>query len=535
MAISASANPLAQKETASPAPTRHTGPSPWISVLLTPFALLVHGYHPFAGDAGLYVAGLRHLLDPSLYPLNAGFITAFTRWSVFAWAMAAFIRVTRLPLPWALFSAHLLSLWLFLAACRQLAMRFFKSASARWCALLLAAACCTLPAAGTALVLMDPYVTARSFSTPLGLLAIAACLDRRWLRATLLLALTAAFHPLMAVYTGALVALCALIASRRLRIALALCAAAVAACGAAFGLAYRLPVNPAYRQAVLLAPHSFLFLARWRWYEDLGLALPLLFFVLATRYLRPADPKRALCLTCLLLGATSVVLAAFFVPPAGPYLLVPLQVLRSFHLIYALGVVLAAGPIAALFARSRASAALLFALLFAGMFLAEPLTWTGVARVEWPGARPGNPWQQAFLWIRDHTPRDAVFAFNPKLVYLPEEDEEGFRAISLRDHLADDKDAGVAAVFPALASRWATQRNPELSVDSMYDADRHTVLRPLGATWLLLPPTAPTTFPCPFRNSVAQVCRIARAVSPLIPQKAKAQGINPEPSVLATR
>ena len=35
----------------------------------------------------------------------------------------------------------------------------------------------TLPAAGTSLLLVDPYVTARSISTPLGLLAIAGVLD----------------------------------------------------------------------------------------------------------------------------------------------------------------------------------------------------------------------------------------------------------------------------------------------------------------------------------------------------------------------
>ncbi|MGA8108656.1 MAG: hypothetical protein WB974_04435 [Acidobacteriaceae bacterium] len=507
MAISASANPL--PAAASPPPTPAAGPSAWIPLLLTPLVLFVHGYHPFAGDAGLYIAGLRHLLDPSLYPLNAVFITAFTRGSLFAWAMAALVRLTRLPLPWALLLAHLLTVWLFLAACRQLAARLFARASARWCAVLLAAACCALPVAGTALVLMDPYVTARSFSTPLSLFAVAACLDRKWLRAALLLALTAAFHPLMAIYAGAFVVLCGLIASGRLRAALVLCVAAVVACGAAFAFAHRLPIDPAYRQAVLLPPRSFLFLARWRWFEDLGLALPLLLFALAVGRLHPADPKRSLCLTCLLLGATSVAIAAFFVPAAGPYLFVPFQVLRSFHLIYAVGVVLAAGPAATLFARSRTAAVLFFTLLFAGMFFAEPLAWPGCSRVEWPGANPANPYQQAFLWIRKHTPRDAVFAFNPRLIYLPDEDEQGFRAISLRDQLADDKDAGVAAVLPALAARWAAQRNPELSIDAMSDAERRAALLPLGANWILLPPAAHPLLPCPYRNSVVQVCRLA--------------------------
>jgi hypothetical protein len=80
------------------------------------------------------------------------------------------------------------------------------------------------------------------------------------------------------------------------------------------------------------------------------------------------------------------------------------------------------------------------------MFAAQRLAWSGSNHLEWPGSAAANPYQQAFLWIRDNTPRNAVFAFNPQLVYLPKEDEQGFRAITQRDHLADDKDAGIVAV-----------------------------------------------------------------------------------------
>ena len=144
------------------------------------------------------------------------------------------------------------------------------------------------------------------------------------------------------------------------------------------------------------------------------------------------------------------------------------------------------------------------------MFAAQLFAWSGCNPIEWPGSPPANPYQQAFLWIRDHTPRDAVFAFNPRLVYLPEEDEQGFRAITERDHLADDKDAGIVAVVPQLAYRWALQRNAELNLDSMTDSDRIATLAPLRATWLLLPLDAKTALSCPWRNSVAVVCRMNR-------------------------
>ncbi len=433
--------------------------------------------------------------------MNAVFPAAFTRLSIFAWVLAAVVRVTHLRLAWVLLAAYLGSIFLFLFACRQLAAGLFASERARWCSTLLAAACCSLPVAGTALVLMDPYVTARSFSTPLGLLAVAACVERAWGRAAFLLLLAAAIHPLMGAYSVAIALLYALIALRRLRRALVVCGAFVTAAGLAFVLARGASVSPAYRQAVSLAPRNFLFLARWHWYEVLGLVLPLLLFAVAAR--RGAGPVRALSSTCLLLGSTSIVIAVLLVPPGGPYVLVPLQVLRSFHPIYAVGVVLCGGLLAP---RARIAAGSVVVLLFIAMFVAEPFTWPGGDRIEWPGASPANPWQQAYLWIRGNTPHDAVFAFNPDLVYLPLEDEQGFRAIAQRDHLVDDKDAGIVAVMPGLADRWARQRNAQLNVDRMTDAARIEALQPLGANWLLLPRGTQTSFPCPWGNTVVKIC-----------------------------
>jgi len=478
-------------------------------LLLTPLVLFVNGYHPFANDGGLYVAGIRHVLDPALYPRNAVFVAAFTQRSIFPWIVAGLVHLTRLPLSWILLATHLVSVWLFLFAAGRLASRLFTRPSARAFAILLAAACCALPAAGTALVPMDPYVTARSFSTPLSLLAVTATLDRHWARAILLVVVTFGVHPLMGAFTAAFVLLLALVGAGRIRTTLALCVTAFVAAGIAFGLAHGAPTDPAYREAVSLAPRSFLFLARWRWFEILGLILPLALFALALRRFGAKTPGGALCLTSVFLGTTALLIAACFVPSAGPYPLVPLQVLRSFHLIYCIGIVLCGGVLAARTSRTHniVATALIVCVLIA-MFQVERVEWPGGRRLELPGAAPANPWTQSFLWIRAHTPQNAVFAFDPQLVYRPGENEQGFRAVSERDQLADDKDAGVAAVLPALAPRWAAQRNAEISVDSMSDARRRTTLIPLGATWLLLPPTAPTALPCPFRNRAVQVCRL---------------------------
>jgi hypothetical protein len=477
-------------------------------LLLTPLVLFVHGYHPFAGDAGIYVAGVRHILDPSLYPLNAAFPAAFTHLSVFPWMLAGLVRLTHLPLAWILLVAHLFSIYLFLFSCNQLAARLFPSEAARWCAVLLAAACFTLPVAGTALAIMDPYLTARSFSTPLTLLALTAALRRVWLSTFLFLALAALVHPLMGAYAALFVLLYALVAVRHARLAFVICCALFAAAGAVYFLAPAAPLAPAWRQAVDLPQRTFLFLSRWHGYEVLGLVLPLLLFALPLRQQSSSSQTRALCLASLLSGITSLVVAALLVPPNGPHALVSLQVLRSFHLVYMLGIVLCGGVLASLLSRSRIAGFFLLALVFAAMAIAQSRAWPACNRVEWPGARPANPWQQAFLWIRGNTPRDAVFAFNPELVYLPEEDEQGFRAIAERDQLADDKDAGIVAVIPQLADRWAAQRNAQFNVDRMTDTQRIAELAPLGATWLLLPPQTQTAFRCPYENGVVRVCRM---------------------------
>jgi len=536
-----SAPPIAPAPAApDPAPAAKSASSlDWIAPLaLTPLVLVVSGYHPFAGDAGIYVAGIRHILNPALYPLNAVFVTAFTHLSIFAWFIAALVRLTHLPLAWILLAAHLASIWLYLYACRCLAQSLFPGESLLP-AILLAAVCASLPVAGTALVLMDPYVTARSFSTPLSLLALAAEIRlhpspaeasaRTALRIEVILPLAAAclLHPLMGLWTAAFLVLYLAIAVRRTRVALILCTLAVLIAGLIFAAARHTPIAPSYVQAVSLPERSFLFIARWHWYEIAGLVLPLLLFGIAARRLPPHAPARALALTCVVAGTTAIVIAALFVPPGGPYPLAPFQILRIFCPIYASGMVLISGLIVerreserwARLSRgkvaNRALPRLLLMALFAVMFLAQRVTWSGSPQIEWPRAAPRNPYQQAFLWIRTHTPPAAVFAFNPRLVYLPHEDEQGFRAITLRDHLADDKDAGISAVLPHLAVRWAAQRNPELFVDEMSDAERRRTLTPLGATWLLLPPAAATHLPCPYHNSVAHVCRlISETVTP---------------------
>ena len=144
---------------------------------LTLFAVAINGYHPCAEDGGLYMAGVKRLLDPALYPHSTAFVLEPMRHSLFAPTVAAAVRLTRLSLPIVLLALHLASIWLTLFAAWMLASRCWTSRPARAGAVVLLACWLALPIAGTALLFMDPYATARSLSTPAMLFALAAALD----------------------------------------------------------------------------------------------------------------------------------------------------------------------------------------------------------------------------------------------------------------------------------------------------------------------------------------------------------------------
>jgi hypothetical protein len=479
---------------------------------LTPAILLVHGYHPFADDAVIYVAGIRKLVNPALYRPDAAFVMATTHLSMFAHLMAVVVRATHLPLTIVLLAAYLASIYLFLLACWSVATRIFAGAAERWFAVGFAAACFTLPAAGTALVLMDPYLTSRSFSTPLGLFAVSAVLGRRWGLAALFVLLAGLMHPLMAGYIAALVLVYAAIETSGARAGILLSAGGVGAAGVVWLVTRHDPVSRAYYEAIHSQVRAFLFPTLWTWYEDLGLAAPLALFALAARRGEGGGRVRKLCLACVLLGASCWLAGLLFVHPWGPYLLVRVQLLRGFHILYLLGVLLLGGWLGKVLWRRSGTRWVAFAMLAAaagGLFAAQRAAYPFSAHVEWPGMRPRNPWAQAYVWIRENTPAKAVFAANPNLAFLDGVDMQGFRATTERSLLGDNKDQGVAAVVdPSIAGIWAAQRDAQLGVDEMSDQERMERLKPFGVTWLLLRADAKTGFACPFENEVAKVCKM---------------------------
>src|ERR1700761_925468 len=94
----------------TPGGRRATLPWALLLPLLTVVMLAIGGYHPLSEDGGLYVAGIECRLDPTLFPHYTAFVTEHLRFSVFAPMMAALVKLTQLPLAWALLFGYIFSL-----------------------------------------------------------------------------------------------------------------------------------------------------------------------------------------------------------------------------------------------------------------------------------------------------------------------------------------------------------------------------------------------------------------------------------------
>jgi hypothetical protein len=516
----------------------------WFAILsaLSATTLLVHGYHPLAEDGGLYVTGVEHLLNPTLFPHDTAFVTAHLRFSLFAPLVAGVVRITHLPLPWILLLVELFSITLTLFAARLLLRRCLPGDAAQLGGIALLAAWWTLPVAATSLMLFDPYVTARSLSTPLSLLAIAFALDwttkeSRVAHSSLVLSLSkdrdglrsiaaciaclllaALVHPLMAAYALAFVVVLVTAARatgrRRLWLWTLLTVIALASAAIIHLLA------PAESPAVIAAAHSryYWFLSQWRWYEHCGLAGPLVVFALLLRahLSRAAD---ALCRAAIGLGLISVLIALLFAHDSAPtHLVARLQPLRAFLLLYAVMALLLG---AALTRRALQSQRRLIRLLpvatllaiAAILFACQRRTFPASPHLELPMRAAANPhnnaWSRAFLWARDNTPVNALFALDADYISLPGEDAQTFRATAQRSALPDySKDGGEASITPSLATLWQQGVTAQTNLSTEPDARRDARLLPLGVTWLALRSTAVTTHPCPYDNGTVKLCRL---------------------------
>jgi hypothetical protein len=485
-------------------------------LLFTLVCVAVHGYHYGVDDAAIYLPAVLRVVHPTLYPYGAEFFESHARLSQFAWIVGNSVRLTRLDPALAIFLWHIGTIFLFLLAAWRLATILFLSERARWSAMLASAATLTVPVAGTALVIMDPYLTARSASTPLTMFAVAAWLRGNRPAAFLWIALAFLAHPLMAAYgllcLGAL-AIPAAATDRVFRISQGRSSPQTAAI---FPVAFA-PITPAYRQAVQM--RDFLYVLRWKWFEWIGVVAPVAILI-GMDSVRPAGVTLAFpraCRALALLGIAATLLAGLICAVPDLEGLVWLQPMRALQLLYIVLFLLLGGLLGEylLQPRSRlniATFAALLSVLFATMFSIQCRAYPASRHIEWPGAAPGNSWVTAFQWARDHAPENAVFALDPDYIALAGEDQHGFRAIAQRSALADNlKDSGVVSVFPGLAEQWQREQDAQRGWRHFQLADFQRLARQYPVTWVVLQGPAPGGFACPYANQSVTICRIPGA------------------------
>jgi len=220
-----------------------------------------------------------------------------------------------------------------------------------------------------------------------------------------------------------------------------------------------------------------------------------------------------LAVAAFTLGAGALIISVCFVHRSGSLWLARLQVLRAFQFVYIAGVLLSGGWLGSLAQRHRRTMGTIAALYLSialALFAGQRLTYPASNHVEWPYRTPHNPWQQAFLWIRVHTPNDALFALDNDYIESPGEDAQGFRATAERSTVADYfKDGGIAGNFRQAALPWLQGSQATFQLNGATDAERLDRLRPLGVTWIVLSTQASTALSCPFSNAAARVCRLS--------------------------
>jgi hypothetical protein len=496
------------------------------SIILTIFALGIHGYHPYAEDGGLYFSAVLKALHPALFPSPSEFVSVLARDSLFPLLLSSLVHVSRVRLSTMNFLLYLLSAWATLFGCWMIAARCHPQRTARYGAVSLLALLFTLPIAGTSLLLMDPYVTARSISTPCGLFALAAMLKITqdhyegrpvaWWSAALCglcMIIAGVVHPLMAGYTGACLVL--LFAHSRTPKA------------SSFGLAGLccllaiLVAAVLYHAGTPATPHSleaartrtYWFIENWHWYEISGLVIPLLVLATLARINQPRGRQAARWLACAAIeaGLTGVVISLLFVREGSPfYEVARLQPLRMFQVIYIV-TILALGSYACvrLLTIHRWLPVATFLAVGAGMFYVQSRVFPDSGRIEWPWCAPRNGWEKAFLWARQNTRPDARFALDASYITYPGEDAQYFSAISERIALPDySKDGGLAALAPQFADDWVAAQAAQTGLNEETDAQRRSALHGLQVSWIILPATAQTELACPFANVAAKVCRL---------------------------
>jgi hypothetical protein len=480
-------------------------------LLLALLAVLVHGYHLGADDAAIYVPAIKRFADPALYPFGAEYFMSHANLSIFAFLVGTSARLTHLPIDLVIFLWHAGSVFLLLCASWRLLGTCVTTNRARWSGVALLAGLLSVPVAGTALAIMDPYFTARSLSTPLIILAIACYLSKRPKQAVAWLVLTAAIHPQMSVFGAVLLVSMEILP--RLRLSHREIPAEVGVAMAGIPFLFELQPARGIAREVLFS-RTYFFVFQWEWYEWVGVFAPLLLLAWYA-WARPRGSTataQSLARTLVFFGLAFTVFAVILnsAPRLENY--TRWQPMRCFHVVYVIFFLLLGALAGEWLLRDKVWRWLaLFLPLALGMWMMQRDAYSASPHVEWPGMYSANHWTRAFLWIRGHTPKDAVFALDPNYLFLHGEDQHGFRAVAERSVLADNlKDSGAVSLFPRLADAWKEQQRAQAGWPTFGKSEYEKLARQYPVTWILAADPAPAGLICPYDNGKLVVCRLGQ-------------------------
>ena len=480
----------------------------WMLLAFTAAGFAVMGYHPGLEDDAVYLSAVKSRLNPLLYPHDAQFFLVQLQATVFDKAMAAFVRLTTIPVDYAELLWQLIAVALIVFACWRIARRLFPEPRAHWAGVAMVSSMLTLPVAGTALNLADQHLHPRNLATALILLAVSRSLDKRSWQAAALLLVAALLHPIMAALGISLCCFLTLALSQRLQGLLRSRRASLVAV-VPLGWIFE-PPSASWRQA--LATRRYYFLFRWTWYEWLGAIAPLVLFWLLRKWAqRRGDALLArFALAVVMYGVFQQAVAMVIDGLPGLIRITPLQPMRFLHLVYFF-LALIAGCFAGkyLLGASAWRWAAYLLVINLGMFAGQRAMFGSSPHLEIPGREPANPWLQAFAWIRQNTPLDAYFAMDPDYLASPGEDFHSFRALAERSQLADAiKDAAVVTQVPELGPAWRQQVAAAQGWSHFQVADFRRLRTQFGVDWVLVSYPAPNGLDCRWHNASLAVCRI---------------------------
>ncbi|HWC99285.1 MAG TPA: hypothetical protein VG456_21145 [Candidatus Sulfopaludibacter sp.] len=482
--------------------TEKTGLGSWLLLGgMTGAAMLIHGYHGTAEDAEIYLPGVLKRLNPALFPFNSRFFDSHAGLTLFPDLVSGSIRLLHLSTGVVVLMLHVASIFALLYACLRIARLYFRERHAAWCGVALVASLLTLPVAGTALYIMDQYLTSRSFSTAASMLALACFLERKWTAAAAWMVFTAAVHPLMSLF---LLVLLAILALSELQWQPA------QAVFAAFSFALFPPVTHTYQ--TVIQSHPYFLLTNWAWYEVVGMLAPILLFAgmafagRGSRFAHMGRLLKALIAFEVFFLAGSLLISV----PGSLERFAEIQPMRCLLLVYILLFLLGGCLLGEVVLRRRVWLwALLFVPLCGGMAFAQLQLFPASRHVELPWQDSRNSWVEGFDWIRTHTPQNAYFALDPNYEQLPGEDIHGFRAIAQRSMLADNgKDSGAVSMFPALAAAWSEQVEARRGWKQFQEPDFLRLKTRYGVDWVVLQQPGSRGLVCPYRNDRVLVCRV---------------------------